>query len=360
MNNRIVYVGAYTGTESLEGEKAKGITKFNLDPKLGGLMKDGQFPTGVNPTFFVLSVNQQFLYAVNEVTQESGQNGWVSAFAIDRSEKSLTFLNRQSSKGFSPCHLCVLDGDQFLIVANYESGNISLLPLRSDGFLEPACDVFQFRGKGPHQRQKGPHAHMVTTTPDGHLVLAVDLGTDRIWNFEIDQEGGKFLARNPEFTRLPQGSGPRHLDFHPNGRFAYVLGELNSTITLLYYDPDEKSFEYHESWSTLPENFKEQNTGAAIQVSPSGKFVYASNRGHDSIAVFSIDCSDGHLGLVGFQHTQGKTPRHFIIDPSGKMLIAANQDSDSLALFCINKESGLMNFMPPLVPSQTPVCIQFV
>ncbi len=200
---------------------------------------------------------------------------------------------------------------------------------------------------------------MVAPTPDERFILAVDLGSDQIWVFELDENLGKLLPANPPTVQLPVGSGPRHFDFHPNGRFLYVLGELDSTVTLLHYNPENGTLTADENIPTLPKDFPGQNTGAEILVAPSGKFIYVSNRGHDSLAILAINETDGHLSLIGHQPTFGKAPRHFTIDPSGNYLIAANQDSDTLAVFQIDPKSGRLNLQGPLVPTPTPVCIQF-
>lgn len=356
----IAYVGAYTQSESFVDGKAEGIGIFKFDPQSGNLAEVGTVPAGVNPTFLTLSPDRNFLYAVNEVTQSSGPHGWVTAFAIDPSSGNLSPLNRQSTQGFSPCHLWVTGNGRFVIAANYESGNICLLPRNPNGRLESACDVVQFSGNGLHPRQEGPHAHMVTPTLDGRFVLAVDLGSDQIWVFTLDSKRGKLLPADSPTIKLPPGSGPRHIAFHPNGHFGYVLGELDSTITLLHYEAETGTLLPVETIPTLPNDFQGQNTGAEIQVAPSGKFVYASNRGHDSLAIYATKQADGRLTLIGHQSTLGKAPRHFTIDPSGKYLIAANQDSDTLAVFQINPESGLLTIRGPLVHSPTPVCIQLV
>jgi len=359
MKKSNVYIGAYTRKESFANGIAQGISHFQFDPLSRRMGLISTVPAGDNPTFLALSPDRNFLYAVNEVTQGSGTNGWVSAFAIDPSKGNLSYLNRQSTQGFSPCHLCITDDGRFVIAANYESGNICLMPRAPDGRLEPVCDLVQFFGNGPHPRQEGPHAHMVTPTLDGNFILAVDLGSDQIWVFRLDEKHGKLLLSNPPTIKLPPGSGPRHIAFHPNGRFGYVLGELDSTVTLLHYEAGQGDFLLIETLSTLPDDFHGQNTGAEIQVAPSGKFLYASNRGHDSLVVFRVDPVNGRLELLGHESTQGTSPRHFIIDPSGKTLIAANQDSDTLTVFKIHPYSGGLTLETPLVHSETPVCILF-
>lgn len=358
-NDLIVYVGAYTQKLSFVDGIAQGISVFKFDSQIGKLISIGELSAGVNPTFLALSPDQNFLYAVNEVPQGSGAHGWVSAFGIDPLGRNLSFLNRQSTQGFSPCHLCITRDGKFVLAANYESGNICLLPRLPNGQLEPACDVVQFLGSGPHPRQDGPHAHMVTPTPDGQNILAIDLGNDQIWGFTLDSKQGKLLPAEHLAVKLPPGGGPRHIAFHPNEKFWYVLGELDSTVTLLHYQLEGNTTNLVETISTLPNDFKGENTGAEIQVAPSGKFVYASNRGHDSLAIYAIDNQNGRLTLMGHQSTLGKSPRHFTIDPTEKYLIVANQDSDTLAVFEIDPESGLLTIQGLLVHSPTPVCVQF-
>ncbi len=357
--NLTIYIGAYTQKLSFVDGKAKGISAFNFDLEFGNLKEIGTFSAGINPTFLALSPDHNFLYTVNEVTQGTGPNGWVTAFSIDSSNGQLSLLNRQSTLGFSPCHLCIAGNGQFVIAANYESGNICLMRRHANGYLEPPCDSVQFYGNGPHPRQASAHAHMVIPTPDGRFILAVDLGSDQIWAFELDTNLGKLLPANPPKIQLPRGSGPRHLAFHPNQKFLYVLGELDSTVTLLHYHAKDGIAFPVETVATLPQNFQEENTGAEIQVAPSGKFVYASNRGHNCLAILAVDPHDGRLTLIGHQPALGNAPRHFTFDPSGKYIITANQDSDTLAVFQVDPSSGFLEPTGPLVHSPTPVCVQF-
>jgi 6-phosphogluconolactonase len=359
-SDRTVYVGAYTRKEPFIDGKAKGIAIFQFDPNTGVLFRVDEVPAGENPSFIAISPDKKNLYAVNEISRKLGPNGWISAFAIDPSDRRLTYLSRQSTQGFSPCHLCITDDGRFVIAANYESGSVCLLPRNQDGSLDQACDIMQFYGNGPDPRQAGPHAHMVISTPDGNWILVVDLGSDAIWILTIDVTHGKFQEASPSYFKLPLGSGPRHIDFHPNGRFAYVLGELDSSVTLYHYQPENGSFLQKDTVSTLPNNFRGQNSGAEIQVAPAGDFVYVSNRGHDSLGIFNVDAVDGRLRLIGHQSTHGKTPRHFSIDPSGNYLIAANQDSDSLVVFKVDLDSGLLTLKGAPRKTPSPVCIKFL
>jgi 6-phosphogluconolactonase len=354
---KYVFIGSYTQKESFVNGKSTGIAIYRFDSFSGQLHQVGTVPAGINPTFLTVSADHQFLYAVNEVTGGSGENGWATAFAVDSEDGNLRYLNRQSTQGLSPCHLCLTKNENFLAVANYESGSICLMPRLPDGLLEPPCDWVTLKGCGPHFRQKAPHAHMVIPTPSGKNLLAVDLGSDQIWWYRLDELKGRLIHASPFTLKMPAGSGPRHLAFHPNGKFAYVLGELDSTVTFLRYD-DER-FHIVESISTLPVDYRGENTGAAIQVAPSGKFLYTTNRGHNSLTIFSIQKGDGRIGLLDHYSTFGQTPRHFYIDDRNEFLFVANQDSDSVVIFRINPGSGKLSKITS-VNTPTPACIQLI
>jgi 6-phosphogluconolactonase len=353
----ILYIGTYTRHEDFVDGKGKGIYVYRFNPTSGKLTYEAT--EAVNPSFLTLAPDRGCLYAVNEITGGEGPHGTVSAFAIDPETKGLTFLNQQSTHGLAPCFVSVDPSGRYALVANYETGSVCVLPLTSNGRLEEATDVIQFHGSGPNpQRQEGPHAHMIVPGPDGRFIYVVDLGTDRIMVYHLDLDQGKLVPAEPAWTQLPPGTGPRHLAFHPQGQFAYVTSELQSTVTVFQYDEQNGSLHERQTISTLPEDFNGQNLGAEIQVAPSGRFVYASNRGHDSIVTYAVNELTGDLSVVGHEPTQGVGPRYFTIDPSGNWLLVANQDSDTVVIFRIDQVSGKLKPTGHIVQVPTPVCLQ--
>jgi len=361
-----LYIGTYTRRESFVDGKADGIYIYHLDPRSGALTYAATVAGAgtVNPSFLTLGPEEGCLYAVNEITGGNapygkGPHGTVSAFAIDAATGHLSYLNQQSTHGLAPCHTSIEPQGRYCLVANYETGNLCVLPIRKDGSLGEATATVQFSGSGPNpERQEGPHAHMVLPSPDGSFILAVDLGADRLMAFRLDKERGTLSPAVPPWTVMPPGAGPRHLAFHPHRPFAYVISELRSTVTVCRYDAQQGTFAAVQTISTLPDDFAGQNLGAEIMVAPSGRFVYASNRGHDSLAIYAVDPETGQLSLVGHESTQGGGPRAFIIDPSGALLLVANQDTDTVVTFWINQESGMLTATGRVANVPTPVCLQ--
>ena len=314
-------------------------------------------PGTVNPSFVTLGPDGRTLYAVNEITGGAGPHGLVSAFAVDPPTGELRYLNEQSTHGLAPCYVSVELEGRFCLVANYETGSLCVLPIRADGSLGEASDVVHFSGSGPHaERQEGPHAHMVLPSPDGSAILAVDLGADRLLAFQLDRQRGALIPADPPWTQMAPGSGPRHLAFHPRRPFAYVINELHSTITVLR--SDGLAMAPVQTISTLPDGFAGQNLGAEIKVAPSGRFVYASNRGHDCIAIYAVDQETGQLALVGHEATRGTGPRDFAIDPTGALLLVANQDTDTVVTFRIDPDAGTLRPTGHVAAVPTPVCLQ--
>jgi 6-phosphogluconolactonase len=353
-----VYIGTYTRRESFVDGKGVGIYIYYMNQTTGELQYNSTVSGLINPSFMVVDSNNTHLYAVNEITACYGATGSVSAFSIDTRTANLTYINSQPTMGLAPCHLSLDITSRYVFAANYASGSICVLPIQDDGCLGEVNHVVQHAGSGLiEERQSAPHAHMVLPSPDGRFILAVDLGTDEILAYRLDQIRGLLLAADSYSTKLSPGTGPRHLRFHPNGRFVYVLGELSSTIDVFDYDQASAAFYEKQKISTLPDNYNGRTSGAEIQVHPSGKFVYASNRGHNSIAIFSVDAHSGKLSLTGHQSSQGSIPRHFTIDPSGSFLLVANQNSDNVVTFRIDQKTGnLSSVGSNHVP--TPVCIQ--
>lgn len=356
-----VYIGTYTQRESFVDGKADGIYVCQLDTASGALTYRATVPGVVNPSFLAIDARKRYLYAVNEISSAHGTNGTVSAFAIDPVTTELNYLNEQSTHGLAPCHLSLDSTGSFVMVANYESGNLCVLPIEQDGRLGAATDVAQHHGSGPNaERQEGPHAHMVLSSLDGGTVYAVDLGIDKILGYKLDVQRGKLVRLDPPWMQLAPGTGPRHLAFHPSGRFAYVISELQSIVVVLHVNAEHGRLTQVQIISTLPSGFVEENFCAEIEVAPSGRFVYASNRGHDSIAVYGVNQATGELTLVGHQPTLGHGPRHFAIDPSEKFLFAANQDSDTVVTFRIDQDHGLLAATGHVADVPTPVCVRLL
>jgi 6-phosphogluconolactonase len=348
-----VYIGTYTGGAS------KGIYLLDFDAQTGRLGEPKVAAEVENPSFLALHPTKPLLYAVGVTTRDTGEK-WdsVTAFVIDPGTGMLTQLNRESSMGGGPCHISVHPEGRHVAVANYGGGSIAVLPLREDGALGAASAFVQHAGSSVHPRQKQPHAHSVNFDAAGKFLFAADLGLDKMMVYRINAVQGTLEPNDPPHAQVAPGAGPRHFAFHPSGKYAYVINELDSTITAFAYDANGKLDTLH-SVSTLPEDFTGDNTTAEVKVHPSGRFVYGSNRGHDSIAVFNVDQSTGELNAVDWTSTQGSTPRNFNVDPSGRFLIAANQQSDSLVVFRIDPEKGTLEPTGRSVAVPSPICVVF-
>lgn len=357
----LVFIGTYTKTEPHVQGKAAGIYTYRLDSATGELTYVGTTTGTINPSFLALSPQQRHLYAVNETSEHDGQpGGAVSAFMIDPRSGTLAPINRQPSHGEAPCHLCVDATGRWVLVANYGTGSVAVYPIRPDGGLGAASHVVQHEGSSVNpQRQAGPHAHSITLSPDNRYAFVCDLGLDKVMIYRFDGSAGRLIPNDPPWVTTAPGAGPRHFDFHPSARYAYVINEIASTLTAFAYDPEHGKLSELQTVSTLPEGFNERNSTADVHVGPSGRFVYGSNRGHDSIAVFSIDSTTGRLALVGHEATRGRTPRNFAIDPSGTYLFAANQNSDTIVTFRIDPHTGALAATGHMVEVPTPVCIKF-
>ncbi len=347
-----VYVGTYSEAGS------RGIYRFSFDAATGTAGEPVLAVESENPSFLALHPSGRFLYAVNELESFEGEKaGAVSAYRIEPSG-ALVFLNRRSSKGSDPCHLSVDRAGRHLLVANYGSGNVALLAIGADGALAAASVVVTHDGSGPnHERQATPHAHGIYLDPAERFALSPDLGADRVFVARFDAARGALLAHGE--AALAPGSGPRHLAFDPGGRRVYVINELSSTLTALRYEPATGALATIGSVSTLPGDAdKSGNSTAEVAVSPDGRFVYGSNRGHDSLAVFRVE-KDGRLTAVGDVPVGGKTPRHFALDPSGRWLLAAHQESGTIAVFRVDAGSGLPQATGVRIAVPRPVCLLF-
>jgi len=314
----------------------------------------------VDPSFLAIDRHRRRLYAVNEVEQFAGKpSGALSAFSIDQQSGNLSFLNQQPTLGGAPCHLIVDKTGRFVLVANYTGGNISVLPIKADGSLGVATDMVQHHGSSVNkERQEGPHAHCIELDSSNRYAFAVDLGLDKVMIYKFDAKNGK-LVSNKE-AQLKPGDGPRHLTFHPNGKYAYVINELTNSVTAFTYAKATGTLKETQTVSTLPKDFSAANTTAELAVSPSGRFLFGSNRGHDSIVGFAIDQSTGKLTFIEHVPTQGKTPRHFTIDPTGTFLLVANKDSDTIVSLRINPATGRLDSTGHVAQVPTPVCLVLV
>jgi 6-phosphogluconolactonase len=354
-NDALVYIGTYTGP------KSKGIYVCRLNLGTGAMTPLGLAAEADNPSFLAIHPSHRFLYAASETGTFAGKkSGAVNAFAIQETGK-LTPLNQQPSGGAGACHLVVDKTGKDVLVANYDGGSVSVIPIHEDGKLGEPTAFIQHEGSSvDKERQEGPHAHSINLDAANRFAFAADLGLDKVLVYRFDPAKGTLLANDPPSVSVKPGAGPRHFAFHPGGRYAYVINEMHSTVTAFSYDPARGVLKELQTISTLPENFKGENSTAEVQVHPSGRFLYGSNRGHDSIAVFAIDPGKGTLRLVEQRSTQGKTPRNFGIEPSGQYLLAANQDSSSVVVFRIDPQSGRLSPAGPVVEVPSPVCVKFL
>ena len=348
-----VYVGTYTGGES------KGIYRLELDLATGALSPVGEPTVTVSPSFLAFHPNRRFLYAVNETgDSRADKTGAVSAFSIDAATGALTFLNQEPVKGASPCHLSFSKDGRHLLVANYSSGSVTVLPVGKDGRLGAAAAVVEHEGVNPSPRDPGPHAHAVHLDAADKFALVADLGLDKIFVYGFDGAKGSLTPHTPPSAPLALGAGPRHFTFDKAGKRVYVINELNATVTAFEYDAAKGTLTEIQTVPTLPPDFKDKNSTAEIVLGPDGRFLYGSNRGHDSLAIFEVDGSTGKLTARGHQKTLGKTPRNFAIDPTGTYLLAANQESDTVVVFKIDAKTGGLTAVgtPTKVPK--PVCLR--
>jgi 6-phosphogluconolactonase len=351
-----VYVGAYT--ESPLGS-ADGIVVFRFDADTGGLHPVQTVPGVVNPSWLTLDGREQILFAVNEEDE-----GRISAFARDAATGTLRPLNDQSTHGAAPCYVSLDPSGRYVLVANYSGGTVAVLPIAADGRLEAATCVIHHQGSSIRPEQEGPHPHMIRPSADGRFVLVTDLGTDQVLVYRLDTSTGQ-LVPNEQGTAVASensGAGPRHFAFAPSGRTVYVINELDSTVTVYDYTPERGELHARQVVSTLPEGVDGPAIGNAcahIAVSPDGRFVYGSNRGHDSIAIWEVEDANGTLRSVGHESTRGKAPRNFSLDPTGVWLLVANQETDTIVPFRRDPGSGRLTAAGPVTQTPSPVAILF-
>jgi len=348
-----VYFGTYTGGDN----GSRGIYHSTFDTETGALSAPTLVAEVRNPSFLEVHPNGRFLYAVSE----SGGAGSVSAFAIDPATGGLTLLNQQPSRGAGPCHVKIDHAGKNVLVANYGSGSAAVLPIRSDGSLAEPTGFDQHSGSSVNRRrQQGPHAHSVNLSADDRFAFVADLGIDRIMIYRLDVEAGTIIANDPAFVALKPGAGPRHFAFAPDGKHAYVINELHCTITAFDYDPGIGRLTEIQTVPTLPSDFEGDSTCAEVRVHPTGRFLYGSNRGHDSIAVYRIEPAEGTLTLVEHETAGIKTPRNFNIDPTGTFCLVANQGGSSVIVFRIDPGTGALSPTDQKVAVGQPVCIRFL
>jgi 6-phosphogluconolactonase len=351
------FIGTYTSKTD-----SKGIYSFHFDSGTGRLTSMALAATTQDPSFLTVASNEKYLYAVNELSEFNGKkSGAVTSYSLDPKSGKLAQLNQVPSGGADPCYVSFDQTGKYLLVANYTGGSVATFPVTPDGRIGTASAFVQHTGSGPNkERQEGPHAHYIGSSADNRFVFVVDLGLDEVVVYHLDPAKGSLTPNHPPFAKLAPGAGPRHLAFHPNGKFAYVLSEVNSTITAFAYDSKNGSFSTLQTLSTIPKDFTAHNDTAEIVVHPSGKFLYSSNRGRDSIAEFTIDPSRGTLKFAGDFSTQGKTPRNFALDPTGKFLLAANQESNNIVVFRIDQSTGALSATGQVAQVPAPVDIVFV
>ncbi len=352
----LVFIGTYTRTGS------EGIYTYRMDPESGALERLSVISGIENPSFLALHPNGRYLYAVSEISEFEGRKtGTVSAYAIDSASGRLSFLNLQPSAGAVPCHLVVDRAGRNLLLATYTGGTVASFPIDSEGRLGEVISVIQHEGSSVDPvRQTGPRAHSINLDPENRFAVAADLGTDEVMVYRFDAGTGVLEPNSPPSVSVDPGGGPRHFAFHPGGRFGYVINEMGSTVTAFRYDGDKGTLDPIQTITTLPEDFQDITHTAEVRVHPSGRFLYGSNRGHDSIAIFSVDPETGRLTARGQEPTRGKTPRNFEIDPTGTWLLAANQDSDSVVVFRIDPETGALEANGQTADVPMPVCIRML
>jgi len=333
---------------------------FQLNLKDGSLKKLSAVDGLKNPSFLKIHPNGKFLYTVNEVATFDGKrSGGVTAFALDVQAGKLTQLNQQPSGDTGPCHLTVDATGKYVLVAHYGGGSTSVLPIKKDGSVGAVVSQIKHKGSSVHSRQKAPHAHSIHVGPNNKFAFAPDLGIDKVLVFSFDEKTGMIAETKFDGAKLEPGSGPRHFGFHPDGKFAYVINEIKQTVTAFRYRAKRGRLKTLQTVSTVPHSV-EGNSTAEVLVHPSGKFLYGSNRGHNSIAMFRINEKNGKLTALGHESTRGSTPRNFGIDPTGQFLLAANQQSDNVAVFRIDQDTGKLKFTGNEIKLSKPVCVRMI
>ncbi len=342
-------VGTYTG------EKSKGVYVYRFNPDGSAKLVDSAVTP--NPSYLAVSPNQQFVYAANEVGNREG-GGKVTAFRFNKKNGQLTEINSSLSQGEHPCYVSVDKTGKWVVVGNYSSGTVAVLPVKKDGSLGNAVATEKHEGRGPTDRQTSPHVHAAVLSKDNKTLYVPDLGIDKVMVYAFNQQTGE-ITPHEKALQAPAGAGPRHLTIHPTGKWAYLVQELSGTVTA--FKNNSGKLEAVQTVSTIPKDFKGEFTSADIHVSPDGKFLYASNRdASNTLAIFKINGTNGKLTLIGHQPVLGKTPRNFGFDPSSKFLLVANQRSDEIVVFAVNKKTGLLKDTGKRIAVGSPVCVKWV
>jgi 6-phosphogluconolactonase len=353
----LAYVGTYTTKQ-----ESKGIYAFNFNPATGEFTPIGLVAETTDPSFVAVHPNGKYLYAVNEVGDFNGQkSGAISSFEIDRKSGKLKLLNQVSTHGAGPCYVSLDKDGRFVLVANYDGGSVATFEIEPDGSLSLAKGFVQHSGSGTDkERQEGPHAHWIGVSPDNRYALVADLGLDDVLVYKFDDVQGKLTPHTPPYTQVKAGSGPRHLAFAPNGKFAYLVTEMASTVVAFSWNAEKGTLNTLQTLPMLPKDYNGVKEAAEITVHPNGKFVYASNRGSaNSIVAFKVDGAKGTLTPIGIYPSGGKIPRHFTIDPTGKFLIAANADSNNIVTMKIDENTGALTPTGKEVSVPAPQCVTF-
>lgn len=352
---RKVYIGSYSPADQM------GINCYGFNPETGKMNFLSGTPGIENPSFLALHSNGRFLYAVSETDGGEGNtSGGVASFRVISPKGDLEKINEVSSGGAAPCHISLDRSERVLMTANYNGGNIAVFPLGEDGSLGKMSSFHQHQGAGSDlPNQRSPHAHSINPDPSNRFAMVADLGLDKLFVYQLNPADGILIPHSPAFVQVKQKSGPRHLAFHPNGSLAYLINEIASTITVFEYDSKAGRLEEIQTVSTLPKDFSGRNSTAEVVVHPSGRYLYGSNRGHDSIAVFKIEESSGRLEPLQYKLSGGRSPRNFCLSPNGNFLLAANQRSDNLVVFPVERASGRLLDPVEEIRTNSPVCVRF-
>ncbi len=353
----------YVGTYNLDPDKSErhpGIFLFRLDTETGRLAPAGTVPNVANPSFLCLSADRRLLYAPNEIMEMDGEpGGGVAAFSIDPATGIPSLLNSRCTGGGLPCHVALDRTGKWLLAGNYRGGSFAVFPLLADGSIGPRSAFIQHRGSGPDRRQESAHVHSCIMDPSNRFLLVADLGLDRVAVYELNGADGSVKSLPGLWAAARPGAGPRHMTFHPNGRFFYVVNELDCTVSAFIHDAVSGELDEIQTIAMLPAGFTEFNSAADIHIHPDGRFLYASNRGHDSIAIYSIDGATGRLALLGHCPTLGSEPRNFALSPAGDFLLAANQRGNNIVVFRLDPVTGLLEHTGEQTEAPTPTCVLF-
>jgi 6-phosphogluconolactonase len=338
------------------------IHVYRLDVSSGRLEFLHKVTEVKNPFFLAVSSDYRVLYSIHEPgSYGGGPSGEVAALALDRTTGKLAFLNRSATGGPAACYLDVDPFGRWVLAASYSGGSVSLLPIQADGRLGQATCLVQHEGSSINpQRQKKPYAHCIVADPTGRYAFAADLGIDKIMIYRLDPDAGKLLPNDQPFVRTPPGAGPRHFTFHPSQRYAYGINEMGNSVTVFRYDKRRGTLFELQTLSTLPAGWEGTSHCADVKVTPSGKFLYGTNRGHDSIAIYSVDKATGLLSLVGIEPSRGKNPQNLAITPDGSLLLIANMGGDNMVVFRIHRRTGRLSETGPEIRLPKPSCIMLV